>query len=449
MGRLVALETRLLFRERLAWIVLAVAALACVMAVVQGGALLGAQQQGREAFAAESRTAEEGLLKSIAEAEPAAAAVLPRRATLPILAPLPPLADFSAGRVGFEDYATNARFGLREDGMFKRSRLDNPELLSRGGLDLGFVAVVVLPLLLIALGYGIFAADRDSGISRLLLVQQPSPTRLLLARSVPRLAVVLVPLLLSALVLLFAGPSLPGRGAAIGWWLGLTVLLVLFWWAVILLVNSLRVSAESAALSLVALWILFTLVMPAAIGAIAQATNPPPSRFEQIAASRAAELRANSEFENDHPELTDEAAERARTARRAVQIDRDVETALRPLNSRFEEQRLAQQRTVDALSFLSPAAVTASGQAMVAGTDSATWLEFRQAARGYLTLIKSRLAQLILAGQPLTADGYRGLPRFDWRPEPQAPVGPALYLMLLTLLVGGIAFRRFRKLDLG
>jgi ABC-2 type transport system permease protein len=445
MLRLIAIETRLLFRERLAWIVLLVALSACAIGVVQGRALLIHQEESRAAFASESAAANRTLLESIAKADPTAAAVLPRRATMPIAAPLPPLADFTAGRIGYEDYGTAARFGLREDGLFKRTRLDNPELLARGNLDLGFVAVVVLPLLLIALGYGVFAADRDSGIARLLLVQKSTPLRLLMVRSVPRLLIILLPLIAAALVLLAAGPALPGRGAAAGWWLAIAALLSLFWWSVILLVNSLRVSAESAALGLIALWATLTLVLPAAIGAAAQAANPPPSRFAQIAASRMAELRANSAFENDHPELTDEVAERARQAQRAVRIDRDVENATRPLNARFEAQRAAQQRTVTSLSYLSPAAVAAIGQASVSGTDSATWLQFRQSARDYLTTVKASLAVLILAGQPLTVESYHALPRFSWQPAPARPLSPVLYLAVLTLVVGTVALHRFRN----
>jgi ABC-2 type transport system permease protein len=162
MLRLLSLETRRLFRERLGWVVLVVMTLACVIAVIQGRTVMAEQQEGRAAFAAGQAEAERTLLRAIASASPATISIIPRRTSLPIVAPIPPLADFSTGRMGFEAYSTMARLGLREDALFKQTRLDNPEMLARGQVDLGFVVAVILPLLLIALGYGVFASDRDT-----------------------------------------------------------------------------------------------------------------------------------------------------------------------------------------------------------------------------------------------------------------------------------------------
>jgi len=448
MLRLLSLETRRLFRERLGWVVLVVMAFACGIAVVHGRAIMTEQRDGRAAFAEGQAEAERTLFRAIASATPATISVLPRRASLPIVAPVPPLADFSTGRTGFEAYSTVARLALREDALFKQTRLDNPEMLARGQVDLGFVVAVILPLLLIALGYGVFAADRDSGIAPTVLSQSPSVLRLLAARSLPRLALVILPVVLAASFLLLTGPSIEGRGGAAATWLLLTMLLALFWWSVILLVNSFRITAESAALALVSIWAVATLILPPLVVAVAQAASPAPSRFGQIAVSRAAEVRAAADFENDHPELTDSAAERRRQAERAVQIDRDVEAALAPINAGFEEQRTRQRTVNSSLSFLSPTLVTADAQMAVAGTDGATWLDFRRAAAAYLGKAKRAMRAILDAGQPLTVEAYRGLPRFGWSPPRQQPIAAILYMFALTLLVGGLAFRRFRRMQL-
>lgn len=447
MLRLIALETRLLLRERLAWLALLTALAACFLAAAQGLSLIAAQQEGREAFVADQAVSEAEMLTTIREANPDEAAFVPRWITMPVAAPIPPLADFTAGRAKFESYTTVARLGVREDGLFKRARFDNPDLLARGDLDLVFVAVVVLPLLLIALGYGVFATDRDSGVARLALVQQPSALRLLAARTIPRLLLVVCPLLLAAMMLLALGPDLPGRMTAAGWWIALAIMLLLFWWMVILVVNSFRISAESAALTLVSLWVVFTLVLPALVTVGTQAFNPPPSRFEQIATARAAQIEVTAEWENDHPELTDDAAERVRQARRSVEIDRAIEETLAPLAAGFEARRQDQQRMTRAFSFLSPSLVAANGQAAVAGTDGRTWLAFRTATGAYLAEIKTRLGATLVSGVPIDERYWRELPQFEWQMPAHRPVGPFVYLLLFTILAGAVAAYRFRRVE--
>lgn len=448
MWRLLPLETRRLFRERIGWVVLLVMTLACTIAVIQGRAAMAQLEQGRAAAIAAQADTEQTILKQIAAATSETASILPRRVSLPILAPLPPLADFSAGRSGFEDYSTAARMGLREDGLFKRTRLDNPELLARGHVDLGFIAVVVMPLLLIALGYGVFAADRDSGIAKITLTQSRSPLPLLIARSAPRLVLVLLPLAVAAFLLLLTGPLIEGRSEAAAIWFVLTGLLALFWWSVILLANSFRITAESAALTLVSVWAAFTLILPPLIAAAAQAANPAPSRFEQIATSRAAEILATSDFENDHPELTDAAAERRRQAQRAILIDRDIEAAVAPITLGFEEQRTEQRALANMLAFLSPALVAGDAKAAIAGTDGATWLDFRRAAGAYLKNAKEALGTLLIEERPMTSEAYRDLPRFEWTPPRHKPFAAIIYLLSFTVLIGGFAVWRFRQVQL-
>ena len=447
MVRLIALEGRRLFRERVGWIVLLVMTIATVTAVVQGRAALHEQERGRAAFLTERAEADKAIAQQIAEATAETAPILPRRATLPILAPVPRLADFSMGRTGFENYATTIRLGLREDSLFNEVRLDNPEILARGGIDLGFVAIAIMPLLLVGLGYGVFTADRDSGVARAALAQGPA-IRLLIARSLPRLAIVFAPLLLAAGWLLLEGPSIEHRLISAVGWLSVALLLGLFWWSLVLLVNSFRLSAESAALLLISVWAVVTLILPPLISAAAQVAYPPPSRLEQIAVSRAAELAATNAFENDHPELTEAAAERRRQAERAVEIDRQAEAAIAPISARFEDRRARQRSIVEMLSFLSPTLVAANAGSALAGTDGGTWLAFRSAASAYLAESKQALRAILLSDRPLTLSRYQALPSFRWQPPVKFPLTALLYLAGLTLVIGAIAHRRFRNIEL-
>lgn len=447
MGRLVLLEIRQLARERFAWLVLLLLLLSAGLAIANGRAVMAAQIEGR-ALAARGDPAARDRVAGALEpgADPAMAVLVPYWIRTKAVSPPPPLADFTAGRAPYEPQATSITLRARPDTLFERTAVDNPEAMARGSLDLGFVAVALVPLALIALGYGLFAADRESGAARLLLVQGGTPTRLLLARSLPRLALVLAPIGLAAAVLLATGPALPDRAPAAAAWLAIAVLLALFWWAAILFVNAFRVTAETAALALVSLWALLTLVLPAVIAAVAQLAYPPPSRFDQIATARAAEVAATTAYENDHPELAASGfAGRLASVRKSLEVGRAVDRAVAPISARFDAQLHGQQRIVRALAWLSPPMAAADAMTAVAGTDVARALGFRAAAGEHLATLKHRLGAVIDRGTVITAAEYRALPGFAWQPAPARPAGTIALLLATSLALGGTALARLRR----
>jgi ABC-2 type transport system permease protein len=445
MLRLIALETRLLLREPIALLLLAVLATASILAFVNGRALIDSQMAGRAVSLAEDKKAEDSFAKRFETPLPPAEAILgPYRVRLGINAPLPLLVDFSAGRAAFDNYSTQVTLRARADTLFKRTQTDNPELLMRGSFDLGFVVIVLVPLMLIGLGYGLFTADRDSGAARLVLVQSGSPLRVLAARSVPRLTLIAIPILGATLALLAYGPVLTGRNAAAISWFGIALLVMGAWWAVILFINSLRISAETAALALVSAWTLTTLVMPSAISALAQAAYPPPSRFEQIVAARAAEVGATTSYENDHPDLASEdVAGRLASIRKTFAISKDVEAAVTPLNARFDAQLERQQSVVRALAWLSPPLVAAGALNDTAQTGDAVAIGFRKATTDYLARFRASVGGYVERGEVIDKAGFAAVPRFNW----QAPA-PALsdYLLYLIMLVAGLGFIAIRRL---
>lgn len=448
MLRLIALDARQLLRERLAFVILFVAVAACALAFVNGRAVMTQQIEGRAFSAAEDAKTDKTFREGLAKPTPPEDSILRAgRVSLPIAAPVPPLADFSAGRASFENYTTVVRLRARADTLFKRTQLDNPELLARGSLDLGFVAIVIAPLLLIGLGYGLFTADRDSGAARLILAQGGTPTRLLAARSVLRLGLVILPIAAAAAALLAFGPDLAGRAAAAWQWLGIGLLLMAFWWGVILLINSLKISAETAALALVGLWALLTLILPILIVAAAHLAYPPPSRFAEIAAARAAEVSATTAYENDHPDLASEDfAGRLASVRKSLEIGTTIDRAVKPVSERFADGLAEQQRLSQTMRYLSPPLVAGDALAGIAGTDSEAQLSFRRATADYLVELKAALGAMIEAGKPIGLAEYDSLPRFAFVRPAQATAWPALFIALLTGALLVAAFIRFRRL---
>ena len=447
---LIAIETRLLLRSRLALLVLALLIAVLALAVANGRALLAEQIAARDAATAEIAEAAARLQAQLAKGVPPEEAVLlPMRVRTPIIAPLPPLVDASAGRASFEPSTASAGLRARADTMFRRTSLENPERLTRGQLDLGFVAVVIAPLMLIALGAGLFTSDRDSGAARLVLAQAGSVGALLVARSLPRLALVALPILVALLFLLLTGPDIPGRVEAALQWAVIALASLAAWWAAVLLVNSLKITAETAALGLVGLWALLTLVMPALIAANAQLIHPAPSRFAEIAAARSAEINASTAWETDHPDLASgEVESRRASVARSVGINSKVEAAVAPVSARFAEALTAQQELASRLAFLSPPLIASDAMAGASGTGLAASQAWRAAAADHLAEVKARLGEVIAGDGNLTASRLAALPEFT-PPPASAPPWPAL-AWLLAVAAGAClaAVRRYRAITL-
>lgn len=450
MLRLLAFETRLLLRQRSTWLTLAVLLIACVVAASNGRALLVQQQEGRVAFAATAATAAAKTAEALAEAKDVEDTVMtPVRTTLPIIAPLPRLVDFSAGRAWIEPFTATTGLRTRSDTLFRNEALDNPELAARGTIDLGFVVIVVAPLLLIALGFGIFARDRDSGAASLILAQAGSPLPLIVARSLPTLAVVAVPIVITAVLLLVTGPAIDGRRAAAAAWLAMAGLSLLFWWSLVLIVNSLRVGAETAGLALAALWAVLVLIAPALILAAAQAASPAPSRFDQIATARASEIASTAAYENDHPELVDEslAAQRA-SARKGASISTSIDAAVAPLSAAFDASLDVQQTIVRRAQIVSLPLVASDALTAIAGTDAAAYRVFRDASARYRLALKAQLNRLTLRETVLTNGDLENLPRFEAPAASRVLIWPFAMLAVATLGISGLAATRYRRTKL-
>jgi ABC-2 type transport system permease protein len=447
---LMRIETRLLLRSRLALLVLGLLVALLALAVINGRALMAEQIASRASASAEIAEADAKLRVQLANALPMEEAVLlPMRVQNSVISPLPPLADASAGRASFEPNTATAGLRARADTMFRRTSLENPERLARGHLDLGFVATVLAPLMLIALGAGLFTVDRESGAARLVLAQAGSIGELLVARSLPRLALIALPILGTLALLVLTGPAVPGRSEAAFGWALIALASLAAWWGAVLFVNSFKITSETAALALVSLWTLLTLITPALISANAQLVHPAPSRFAEIAAARAAEINASTVWETDHPDMaSNEVAERRASVARSAGINARIDAAVTPVSARFAAALAAQQALTSRLSFLSPPLIASDAMARVSGTDIVATQTFRTAAASHLISVKTSLGAIIENDGLLTSARLEALPTFVAPPVANLPWLPLVWLAALAAASLTMAALRYRSLSL-
>jgi len=324
-----------------------------------------------------------------------------------IFRPLGPLAAFDPG---VDAFTGNSMFleGHRQNtanfGDVQQSSL----LVRFGQLTPAFVLQVVVPLLLIFLGYGALARETEHGTLRLLMLQGVSQGQLVRGK----LAALGIVAGFAGLPAMIGFVLIAGQPGA----LALPMLVIvagyaayLILWIVLILLVSARVGrSREALLALVALWAVTVVLLPRAAPDLANAAVPLTNRF-QTDVSIARDLRAMGDSHNpDDPHFA---------AFKQSVLDRYGATRIEdlPVNYKglvgIEGERMttqlfdryadisyaAQERQnalVDSAGILSPAIALRSMSMAAAGTDFAGHRRFLEQAEAYRYALVQRLNRL-------------------------------------------------------
>ena len=169
------------------------------------------------------------------------------------------VADFLPREIGINLWSDPFRNGGQQS-----SRIENPESRIKGGLDLVFVFVFLLPLVQIILCYDINGYEVEQGMQPLLSVQVSSPFRWMLCR----VFAVSLGLLLISLSFCLVAAFVFGTASQWGDWGWLCLLLLGYaavWTAIIVMVLSFQRSSSESALLVSLIWIVFCMLIPATL----------------------------------------------------------------------------------------------------------------------------------------------------------------------------------------
>jgi ABC-2 type transport system permease protein len=445
--RLVAWDLRLAARERLTWIVLAVLGVAFALAIASGERA-AADQRAVVAQAVETATkADTDLREKLAAGDPQVQA--PDRLRTHVALPPAPAGALVTSRTRLEPTTAETNAFGQAHRLFRDYQVDNPWALKLGSFDVALVLVYLVPLLIVAVGASAVSADRGAGLDRLLAVHGPSPGRLLASRIAARALLVGVPALaLTLLAGVLAGAPLD-RLAAV---LLLASLSMAVWWAMVALVAARVPGPEAAALALLLLWAALSIVVPTTLASLIQAANPPPSRITWITTARAAEIQAlnTSEtlvgrFMTDHPELEPGGVDiPARTKARLV-VAREVDAAVAPIQTGFDDAMARQQRWAGLAQALSPALALERALMTVAGTGVERHRAFQTQAHAHARAWQDQVGDLIMAGQPVTMERLDQLPRFTFQEPGWVRASASGALVLLVWLGGALLLAQRRR----
>ena len=348
----------------------------------------------------------------------------------------------------------------RQDKVRTAYEAEHPKRLLIGRFDATFVVIFVLPLLLIAACFNALAEEQESGRLPSLALHGVSPRGLVMLRVLLR-AGVLALVFSTTIGLGVVASGIPVSASALFTWLALALAYLGFWTALILVGVSLCKGAASAALSLAGIWLLLLVIVPGLVNLVVNHLHPLPSRSDFILSQRQASDEAEQRraellgrYLHDHPELSDVDTEDPVIFRFAANIAADefVEQEVRPVQQRFDERLLAQQRVIDRWQWTSPAITMQLAMTDLAGAGHA-----RQ--RWYLAKVDQYVAELRAFFYPRIArgeyrfDDYREWPRWNWQPTSDPSTTNRLVVCLsllvgLTVLGSAFAWRRLRRIPI-
>jgi ABC-2 type transport system permease protein len=195
-----------------------------------------------------------------------------------VFRPLAPLAAFDPGieplvghMVFLEGHRQNsANFAeVRQSSLLKRF----------GEFTPAFVLQTLAPLLMIFLGFGAVAREREGGTLRLILSQGVSGVSLLTGKGMAlagAATLAMFPAFMALIAIAATAPSaLPAVLSAAG-----HVLYLITWTCIVVLISAWRSRSREALLVLIGLWAVLVIVGPRALPEVASIATPLPTRFE-------------------------------------------------------------------------------------------------------------------------------------------------------------------------
>jgi ABC-2 type transport system permease protein len=330
------------------------------------------------------------------------------------------------------------------------SALGNPLKLVRGHLDMSFVAVYLLPLVIIGLSFDAVASEREAGLFQLTLAQGVRAHTILAAKMATVAGVVL-----GTTAVVFAAGVVVARLSAdmlqralLG---GLaTLVYALFWVVFSFAINSLRRSAGANLLMLVVAWLGLVVLIPFGIDHAASVMRPVPPFSTVIDANRAMpdnvptqDPRLVAAFLARHPEIHAESlADLGRLYLNRAARREELERLNDREHEEWEQALRAQEELARRLAVLSPAASLTSVLVQLGGTGRERYLDFLDQKRRFEEKYEAFFLprRLTLPNSVFHAADYSQIPTMSYREEPlDSVVGRArsqlLQLSIVTALM--------------
>ena len=368
------------------------------------------------------------------------------------------LAAFDAG---VDPFTGSSMFleGHRQNSANFGDVMQGSVLTRFGQLTPAFVLQVLAPLVLVFLGHGLLAQERERGTLRQLMLQG-APLRAIVSGKLAALSSIALLFMLPAFAGLAAMAAAPGASPGVAVVLMVGYALYLGLWCVLVAgVSSLVARRRDALLALVAVWALSVLLVPRVAPDLAYAAYPLPDRLQTDVGIAADLRRIGDSHDPDDPYFA--GFKREVLQRHGVDRIEDLPVNYKGLVA-VEGERLtsglfdryaarsadiqhAQNRLVAFFSALSPTIALRQLSMAAAATDLSAHLRFLEQAEAHRYRMVQQLNQLQADGvsyaddtaRDADADRRKRVDSTHWQQIPPFRFEPASARVLLGALLPG------------
>lgn len=327
--------------------------------------------------------------------------------------------------------------------------VSNPVRLFAGNFDLAFVWLYLLPLLVIAFCYPLYAEERETGTAALLKVQQISLRNLIGYKLLFRATIISSLVLVLNLVGFVAAPGSGGSAISNSWWCIITQLYILIWCAFSWAVVCCKWSSTITALLLTGCWLVAVMVAPALVNIYVLAKHPVPLHTELASLQRheSEEIWALpphvlvDSFNAAHPQYTyssNPAKDTVHGSNRFFAgyhylLEKRVGKAAEVLESQVN----ARNQYFEKLAAFDPVLHTQQLFNQLAGTRLQDYRSYHKQVTEFQQQWKSFLYPWQLSGTPLGVDQFRQFPVYHFQNNslPASGLFKSCALLLLFILL--------------
>ncbi|MEM9387432.1 MAG: DUF3526 domain-containing protein [Pseudomonadota bacterium] len=338
--------------------------------------------------------------------------------------------------------------------IFRRYQFDNPTMLAAGRFDLALIAVLLLPVLMIAVSFEVLARDRARGTLAMIMSHPVSLARLVWLRLLLRNGLLLAAALLGMIVVLIAFHGGGDRYGRFALWAGVLVAYWAVWVGLIACCVARFRGPTGTAAALVALWLLLVIALPASVDTVAEAAYPTPSRLAYLSEIRRGQVQTNraldeltGEFLVDHPELTVGDEGLPAYIRASFLANEMARERAAPIVEAYERAWSGRARTLQFAQLLSPAIVAQRAFSIVAGDDIDRQHRFQRQASDALDHLAEVAGPAIVSRNRLSLAQFDALEPFTFQERTVSELMRAIaWPVLLLALVGALLWRASNRL---
>ena len=325
----------------------------------------------------------------------------------------------------------------------------NPVQLLFGNFDIAFVIIYIIPLLIIAFTYNILSKEKELGTLRLLSSQPLSTFKWLLQKTGIRFVIFnsISSLILWVVITIFSLPDTINQTSLLGL-LVLTSTYQLFWFVLSFIVAIKINNSSKNALTLIGLWLLLVLVIPATLNQLGNALYPSPSRLKMINEIRL--IKKENEKNQDkimdsylrsHPELVEGSnQEQFGFWHNYFASEQAIEEKTTPFIKRYNSQLKKQQQLLRTFQFLSPALLMQQSLNNLAASSELHYNDFKKQVFEFSLKWRNFLVPMLFKQQKFSLSDYDELPKFSYKNNIKNEVWNT---SLLLLFINGIVLIAF------